>query len=243
MKAKRLIPLVATLLGLFLVVFSASSLFREHLAEQRVRELGRIPMSAPSISLLPHHDFDELHKTNEDIVAWATVKGTNIDTPVVQGDYDYYLKHDISGMWCQQGTPVLDRMCEIDDMHTLVYGHHIANTDYAFSQLADAWTEEGFSRIEEMLWDTEEGACFMKPVCALKVDKWNMKVQTTGFKTQENLAEWLISLSEDADVRAEGYESLCAGAKRVVSLVTCTENIPNQRWRGVVVFVETDSDN
>ena len=48
----------------------------------------------------PTVQFDELLKTNGDVIAWIYGANTHINYPVVQGsDNDYYLRHLLDGTW------------------------------------------------------------------------------------------------------------------------------------------------
>ena len=56
-----------------------------------------------------NESFDKLHEINEDIVAWLSLDGTNIDFPVVQGNDNLtYLNKDIYGDFALSGSVFLD---------------------------------------------------------------------------------------------------------------------------------------
>ncbi|MBR1862531.1 MAG: class B sortase [Ruminococcus sp.] len=64
----------------------------------------------------------------EDMVAWLTVDGTNIDYPVMQGsDNIKYLNTDPYGNYSLSGSIFLDSRCspDLSDSYLLVYGHHM----------------------------------------------------------------------------------------------------------------------
>lgn len=68
----------------------------------------------------------------EDMVAWLTIDGTNIDYPVMQGkDNTYYLNTDPFGAYSLSGSIFLDSRCSRDfsDSYSIIYGHHM---DYTF---------------------------------------------------------------------------------------------------------------
>lgn len=59
-----------------------------------------------------NESFDKLHEINEDIVAWLSLGGTNIDFPVVQGNDNLtYLNKDIYGDFALSGSVFLDYRC------------------------------------------------------------------------------------------------------------------------------------
>lgn len=72
--------------------------------------------------------LEELQAQNEELAAWITVDGTNINYPVMQTreDNDFYLLHDFYGEYDDHGTPFLDVCCSLSESDNLViYGHHM----------------------------------------------------------------------------------------------------------------------
>lgn len=76
------------------------------------------------------YDFDELRQQNEDIYAWVTVPGTQVDYPILQSATDnYYLNRNIDH---SQGYPgcIYTNQCnakEFSDYITVLYGHNMKN--------------------------------------------------------------------------------------------------------------------
>lgn len=65
--------------------------------------------------------------TNE-MVAWLTIDGTNIDYPVMQGkDNSHFLNIDPFGAYSLSGSIFLDNRCSADftDEYSVIYGHHM----------------------------------------------------------------------------------------------------------------------
>lgn len=64
----------------------------------------------------------------DDMVAWLTIDGTNIDYPVMQGiDNSYFLNTDPFGGYSLSGSIFLDSRCSSDfsDRYSVIYGHHM----------------------------------------------------------------------------------------------------------------------
>lgn len=64
----------------------------------------------------------------DDMVAWLTVDGTDIDYPVMQGtDNTQYLNTDPFGKYSLGGSIFLDsrNTADFSDSYSLVYGHHM----------------------------------------------------------------------------------------------------------------------
>lgn len=73
--------------------------------------------------------YQELQKTNGDMVGWIRIQGTKVDYPVMQtlSDPDFYLKHNFEKQKSVYGTPYLSVNCDVrdEDNNLVVYGHHM----------------------------------------------------------------------------------------------------------------------
>lgn len=70
----------------------------------------------------------DMHALSEDVVAWLTVDGTEIDYPVMQGrDNNEYLNKDPFGAYSLAGSLFLDarNAPDFSDPYSLIYGHHM----------------------------------------------------------------------------------------------------------------------
>ena len=67
----------------------------------------------------------ELKSNNPDIIGFISIKGTNIDYPIVKGtDNDYYLKHNVYKKRDGKGAIMLDAYSNEDlSLNWLIYGH------------------------------------------------------------------------------------------------------------------------
>lgn len=75
-------------------------------------------------------NFNELLRTNKDVVGWINVLGTKVNYAVVQGeDNDYYLKHDIYKNESSAGWIFADFRVDLDNLrrNTIIYGHNMNN--------------------------------------------------------------------------------------------------------------------
>jgi sortase B len=188
-------------------------------------------------------DWGSLESANPDVVAWLRVEGTPIDTPVVQRDDSWYLSHDFYGEPSGQGCPFLAMGASPDAGTQLVYGHHFTNTDLAFSTLAGAWQQGAFDGLGGLTWTTPDGGTIrLRPLCALRVDETFSPATRTSFADDGDMRSWLVAMREDASASSPDAAYDAEHALRVVTLVTCSSDLPGQRWRTVVVFVATDGD-
>ena len=73
--------------------------------------------------------FLELQAINEEVFAWLTVYGTNIDYPVTQGqDNMKYVNTSAEGLYSLSGAIFLDwyNSKDFSDFNNIIYGHHMA---------------------------------------------------------------------------------------------------------------------
>lgn len=71
-------------------------------------------------------DFEKLRQINPDIKGWLFNEALGVNYPVIQGyDNNQYLKHLPTGEYSESGTLFFDFRTDIDDEHSLVYGHNM----------------------------------------------------------------------------------------------------------------------
>lgn len=75
-------------------------------------------------------NWNELLKTNEDIIAWIRIPDTNINYPVVQGENNTeYLHHNIYHKYSKGGSIFVDGYTNepFYNLNTIIYGHNLDN--------------------------------------------------------------------------------------------------------------------
>ena len=108
-------------------------------------------------------DWDSLQEENGDTVGWLKIKGTDINTPIVQADdNEYYLRKDFNKNYSYSGTPFLDyrnNSCNKENednadefnQNTIIYGHNMRDNK-GFSELLsiynNAESAKGFKYIQ-----------------------------------------------------------------------------------------------
>lgn len=196
-------------------------------------------------------DWGALHEVNQNVVAWVSVQGTDINLPIVathsEDDQDWYLTHDLWGRTSCSGTPFLDRRCEgANARHVCAYAHHMTSTSGMFSQLQEAYLQERFDRLGSLRWETPEGLVRAEPLCALRVDAswqeiqrfdWGSAVRDGG--GQDDVAgfrTWLEGIAAQADALSPQASQILANAARCITLVTCSSDFAMQRWRTLALW-------
>ncbi len=89
------------------------------------------PINEPEESEVPYdcpEKLTEARNNNEDVYAWLSIPGTNIDYPVLQSpDNDsYYLRRDESGNYLTAGSIMSEHTyngTDFEDPVTILYGH------------------------------------------------------------------------------------------------------------------------
>lgn len=107
-------------------------------------------------------DFSELKKTNDEVVGWIQVNGTNINYPFVQtSDNSYYLTHSFLKEENEAGWVFLDYRNNINnlDKNTIIYAH--SRLDKAMfgslkNLLESNWYENKDNHIIKMSTETED---------------------------------------------------------------------------------------
>lgn len=173
-------------------------------------------------------DFDSLRVVNQEIVAWLTIDGTNIDYPVAQhGDNDYYLHHLFTGEWNSSGCLFMDfnNQADFSDSHTIIYGHHMDNgsmfqnlmyyKDQSFYDghpTAQLFTPGGTYTVE----------FFAGYVTSVDGDAWQL-----DFATDAEFGAWIENAKEKS---LFGSPVMPTAADRIVTLSTCSYEFYNARF-------------
>lgn len=172
-------------------------------------------------------------------IAWVEVGNTNISLPVADGSRgeSWYLHHDLWDRESGLGCPFVDPRCASPTgPHVIVYGHHLAFTNYMFSPLHLCFRQKDFSRLGTCTWTTSLGKRKLHPLCALSVDSHWQDIMRFSFSGDAELHAWLASVLEASSARASNATALAARADHVLTLVTCTSNRSGQPWRTLVIF-------
>lgn len=249
-RRKRRVP-IGLMVGISLVLAGGAVLF-DHQQEQhayaRLTSLVTEPHAQPADDAQPAKgtDWQSLRAINQDVAAWVRVENTDVDLPVVapsDKDMDFYLTHDLWRNQSLGGVPFLDHRCDADGTHRMVFGHHL-DMGGQFSSLQRVSEQSSFDRLGRCLWQTPaHGTTTLRPFCAFEADMWCEPIQVFAFASSEELRTWLAAIGKDASARAAGWEGLARRARSAVTLVTCSSDLPHERWRTFAVFVEAADED
>ena len=171
--------------------------------------------------------FLELQAINEEVFAWLTVYGTNIDYPVTQGpDNMKYVNTNAEGGYSLSGAIFLDyrNSRDFSDFNSIVYGHHMAK-NVMFGELDKFADKDKFDshKYGNLFFDGEDhGIEFFAFVHA---DAYDKTVFSANVR-EENRGEYLDGLLAKAThIREIGVTV----QDRVVLLSTCSSDSTNGR--------------
>lgn len=133
MKRTRIFLLVFFILSFCFCIYKIFDIFKEideseDLKEELIEiiDIPDVPSEEPEFTI----NFDELKKTNSDVVGWIVIEGTQVSYPIVQGNNNsFYLNHSYDKKWSGYGSIFMDYSSSSDfsDFNTFVYGHSTKN--------------------------------------------------------------------------------------------------------------------
>lgn len=233
-RRRRVLPIVLIVIGVALLL-TAGGIFVHALLgyRQAVETYDELASYAPITddegSGVPVVDFDSLQAINPDVVAWIYVPGTSINYPVVQGDDNStYLNKLFDGTSNSSGSIFLDAddtAPGMVDMQTTLYGHHMNNRTM-FYEIDDTTDQSAFDQIEVVYYITPETTYRCTPLMTSVVPDTFVNARTPNFDGTAALTSYLRELEDAASVRAADLDDRIGSVTRVLSLITCSSEIP-----------------
>ena len=189
------------------------------------------PVPGKAVSLdpygFPEVDWEYWKSVNPDVIAWVTVPGTNIDSPIVQAhssDPEYYLHHDVYGKYNVYGCPYLDSGCEAEGFksyNSVIFGHHMNDQTVfsAFSKYTDAdFAKENGKVLLQMPGEKH----ILSVKLAEMINAGTDRSKRTSFVDAADFGRWYAERADAADMVLDA-----AVPSRNVTFVTCSYN----RWK------------
>ena len=177
-------------------------------------------------------DFEGMWEINEDVYAWITIPGTNIDYPILQHatDHSYYLNYNIDGSYGFPGCIYTENLNSKDfqDNNTLIYGHDL-KAGTMFSQLHKfrdkAFFEENtkvyiYTPEEELTYTIFAAYLFDDRHLMYSFDFANKEVYASYLDMVLNMRSMDALIREDVAVTVED---------KIITLETCAHNQPDKR--------------
>ncbi len=220
----KIFSLIAIIVGVILLIAAAVMFGREWFGSKTaaddlqkaqsalVSSDGAQPPAAneevPTNAQIPVVDWDKLHAINKDICAWLQIPGTNINYPVVQGaTNDDYILTTLSGVSAVEGSIFLDSDSSrnIDDRHSIVYGHNIQNGSM-FHAIASYVNKGFFDEHRTVYYITPEKNYVLKAIATYLTDGNDTNVRVFDFASDAEFQSWLKGRLDASVVKADDFK-------------------------------------
>lgn len=171
-------------------------------------------------------NFDELKKTNPDVIGWIYIPDTVVDYPVVQCDNnDKYLHTLFSGENNKAGAIFVDarNTMNFTDQNTIIYGHNMKNKSM-FHVLSEYGSQEFYDKHNIIYYYTIDG------VYELRIFS-TYTVHANDPYTSINFGEQRSDLINKFVERSAVNSSFTVGTNdKIASLSTCAYNFEDARF-------------
>lgn len=176
------------------------------------------------------YDWDELLKTNKNIIGWLYLPGNDkINFPVVKSfDNDYYLNHDYTGKWNANGCAFIDYRTTEESQNVVIHGHNMnrSSTRPIFTTLTDYWNNEEYFDSHRTLYYTKANGMTMK-YKVVGVAWYNIAKQKEftysqrDFETEEDFRSWLEYVKKNSLFYDLGDTNIDYCKDEIITLSTC----------------------
>lgn len=180
------------------------------------------------------YDFEELQETNEDIYAWITVPGTQVDYPILQSETDnYYLEHNLDHSSGYPGC-IYSNLCnakDFSDYNTVLYGHNMKNGSM-FGCLHEFEDADFFAENRLIYVYTPERRLTYEIYAAVKFsDVYIPAYYDVGNEIgKDAFLSDVVAVSEDSEI-SHIFEALdTTEAERIITLSTCVNGEREKRY-------------
>lgn len=190
------------------------------------------------------YDFDELRDTNNDIYAWITVPGTDVNYPVLQSETDnYYLDHNLDHSSGYPGCIYTnqDNSKDFTDLLTVLYGHDMRSTGAMFHSLHSFEDATFFALNQDIIIYTED-ARLTYTICAASrfTDVYiPAYYEVTVPEARGAFIEQLLAMAETDGISHTRQIAKEYDKEPVIILSTCIKNEDESRYLIVGVLTET----
>lgn len=223
-KAKRVVLTILMIVCILIMAVSAYICIRKITGDMKSEDdykdlRDEITEVTPEEEAPLDIDWDELKKTNPDIVAWIYIGCNDTSYPVLYKDNEYYLHRAVDGSWTDAGCIFMeeDNNPDLSDPNTIIYGHNMLNGSM-FGTLYKIYGES--------LWQNDPYFWMLTPHGNYKYKMFSMfstypetEVYTIFFTRDRQFLEWCskMHMMSGANVGEKEFSS----EDCVVTLSTC----------------------
>ncbi len=172
-------------------------------------------------------DFEYLKTLNEDIYAWITIPGTNIDYPILRHptDNSFYLNHNLDGSYGYPGCIYTEDLNSKDftDPNTLIYGHNLKSKTM-FTELHKFENKDFFDSNDQVIIYLPDKTLYYK-IFAVHVYDDRHVLYSFDFTDQDIYESYLQSIYDIRDMNANiNRDFTVTGEDKIITLSTCMPN-------------------
>lgn len=243
-KSKKILIIICVLLiiiGVFGIAFEA---YQYYYALKISQETTKLSDSEGPASLADNPvDFSSLQSQNDEIYAWITVPGTNVDHPIVQSakDDNFYLNHDAyKKEYNALGAVFTQSMNRknFNDSVTVIYGHNGRNELY-FNTLHRFQKKDFFDKQETFYIYLPERKLTYRIISAFKYDNRHI-LNSFDLSDTNVLSDFQQMLLNPKSMMVNKRENIELDINsKIVILSTCI-NDPSSRYLVCGVMIKDE---
>lgn len=178
-------------------------------------------------------NWTNLHNQNEDIYAWLSIPGTNIDYPILQhpSDDNFYLMHNLDKSYGYPGCIYTQSLNAKDfgDPNTILYGHCMKNGTM-FKQLRLYEDLEFFKEHQYVYIYTQDKAYTYEVYSGVVFNDRHLLYQY-NFKEEWGFNRFLEDLQSSRDMRSHIKNEIKVSPEdKLLTLSTCVTPDGPERW-------------
>ena len=161
-------------------------------------------------------------KVNNDVVAWLSVDGTNVNYPITQSnDNDYYLNHSIKKNKTTDGWTFMDYRNNNDmkDKNTIFYGHNLLNKT-AFGSISSLFTDRWYSTSNHKIMVLTQTNKYIYEVFSVYYSEPVVDYLQVSFEDNE----YINFLSNLKSKSMYNFNVDLTNNNSIITLSTCTED-------------------
>ena len=175
----------------------------------------------------PQVDWAGLRAVNDEAVAWIQIPGTNVNYPVYQtSDNEKYLHTTAEGEYSIGGQIFMDfenTAPGLQDMQTLVYGHHLYNGTM-FTAVDDMMDQATLDATDTVWYVTDQTTYELEPLFAYRTPATNADARKISFASPDEFHTYLSGLLAQASSKTDRADAAVKSVTKVLTLSTCDYN-------------------
>lgn len=185
-------------------------------------------------------DFTPLWEENEDIYAWITVPGTDVDYPILQGEEDnYYLTHNVDHTGPRPGAIYTnkDTAKDFKDFAIVIYGHDM-NNGTMFGTLRRFYDRDFFDENDTIIIYTDTNRYTYQIVETRRHSDAYVPYEF-GYFSDEGKEAFLAMMAEDEDDKSFIRDNVAYGLDDTyIVLSTCIRYEGDKRYLIIGKLIE-----